>query len=349
MRFRTIGTMLGRTMLGLLAGLGFLVGPAAAQNCAGSFPTTLANGTNADATQVMANLTYLLNCINNLPAPTAAATISSPRQTVSAGPVTTAGLPSFLPATAGSLSLTTQNVSGAAPLAVTAANNVDATTGAQKDLMGVTTSNLTWSSLTASSTLYLYVTVATNGTLTTGFTSQAPVYQWGGTPATTNGLFTFNIVEMRGYLGNGSTAPQAYVVFLGEAVTSGSAVTSAVAYTYNGRYDSGWTATLPAASTKTSRSHNIGSIPGVGGVVFECTTADGGVAVGEQVKLGESVWTFDGSYLRAPSITAATRTLAFTSASASGSQWSSINATTGAAFALTASNWKYKLVANRGW
>ncbi len=332
--------------LAFVVALGAAAAPAWAQ-C--TLPVNLTNGSNADASQVMQNFDALKNCINSLPPPASAATVSAVRQTVSAGPVTTAGIPSFLPGSSGSLSIGSQNVTAAAPLAVTAANNVDSTTGAQKDQMGVTTSNLTWSSLTASATNYLYVTVASNGTLTAGSTTQAPVYQWSGTPATTNGLFTFNIVEMKGYLGNGSTAAQAYVVFVGEAVTSGSAVTSTVAYAYNGRYDSGFTATLPAASTKTSRSHNIGSIPGVWGVIFECTTSDGGVAVGEQLKLGESVWTFDGSLLRAPSVSVATRTLAFTSASASGTQWSSINATTGAAFALTASNWKYKLVAVRGW
>lgn len=90
MRSRMIRTILGRTMLGVIAGLALLSGPASAQNCAGSFPTTLANGTNADATQVMANFTYLLNCINNLPAATSNAVTAQGRLTlVSATPVMT--------------------------------------------------------------------------------------------------------------------------------------------------------------------------------------------------------------------------------------------------------------------
>lgn len=46
------------------------------------------------------------------------------------------------------------------------------------------------------------------------------------TPSTTNGQFTFNYGEMKGYMGNGSTAPQAYIAFVGECVTNGSSVTS---------------------------------------------------------------------------------------------------------------------------
>jgi hypothetical protein len=38
-----------------------------AQSC--SIPNTLTNGTNADATQVMANFNALLNCVNNQSAP----------------------------------------------------------------------------------------------------------------------------------------------------------------------------------------------------------------------------------------------------------------------------------------
>lgn len=42
----------------------FLSAAASAQSC-GSLPNTLANGTNADATQVMANFNVLLNCANS--------------------------------------------------------------------------------------------------------------------------------------------------------------------------------------------------------------------------------------------------------------------------------------------
>jgi hypothetical protein len=321
--------------------------PAGAQNCTGSFPTTLANGTNADATQVMANFTYLLNCINNLPTPSAGATVSATRQTVSAGPVTTAGLPNFLPASSGSLSITMQNVTAAAPFTVTAANNNDSTTGAQKDQIGVTTSNLTWSSLAASATSYLYVTVASNGTLTAGATTLAPVYQWGGTPGTANGQFTFNIGEMRGYLGNGSTAAQAYVVVVGEAVTSGSAVTSAVGYAYNGRYDSGFTSTLPNGGTQVSRSHNIGIHPNRVDFIIECITSDLNYGVGDQIHIG-SIYTDDAVSNILPSLSGGR--LSMTIIASTGAYWKLLNKSTGAnGGGLTLARWKYKFVAERGW
>ncbi|MFN4018395.1 MAG: hypothetical protein ACK4JB_23875 [Reyranella sp.] len=47
---------------------------------------------------------------------------SGRRQTVAAGPVNTVGLPSFLPSTSGSLSLTAQNITATARFVVTAAN-----------------------------------------------------------------------------------------------------------------------------------------------------------------------------------------------------------------------------------
>lgn len=333
-----------RTCIAALLGIVVWAGSAAAQ-C--TVPNTLTNGTNADATQVMANFSAILTCINSLPPPTAAATSSSPRQTVSAGPVTTAGLPNFLPATAGSLSVTTQNVSAAAPLAVTAANNVDATTGAQKDLIGKTTSNLTWSSLAANSTHYLYVTVATNGTLTAGATTQAPVYQWGGTPATTNGLFTFNIGEMRGYLGNGSTAPQAYVVFLGEAVTSASVVTSTVAYAYNGAYDSGFTNTLPGATVSISRNHNLGLKPLSTKFVVECITAEQGYAIGDQIVEGHTSAT--ATFGVPLPINSTAKTVGLVMGSNTGYWLSARAGSPGTMVPATVANWKYKFVVQRGW
>lgn len=51
-----------KKILAVLAGLFFSIGNAAAQSCASSLPYNLTNGTNADATQVMANFNLLLNC-----------------------------------------------------------------------------------------------------------------------------------------------------------------------------------------------------------------------------------------------------------------------------------------------
>ena len=94
------------------------------------------------------------------------------RQTVVSGPVTAAGLPSFLPATTGSLSITSQNLTASAPLVVTAAGGPSVYGAA--DLVGAAIANLTWPSLAASSTNYLFVDVSAAGVLAPGSTTIAP-------------------------------------------------------------------------------------------------------------------------------------------------------------------------------
>jgi microcystin-dependent protein len=51
----------------VLSGLLFIASESVAQPCLTSGLTTLTNGSNADATQVMGNFTYVANCVNNLP------------------------------------------------------------------------------------------------------------------------------------------------------------------------------------------------------------------------------------------------------------------------------------------
>lgn len=266
------------------------------------------------------------------------------RQTVSAGPRDANGQPALLPATAGSLSITSQNVTGTVPLVATAASAWNATTGFAEDAIGVSTTNLTWSGLTASSTLYLYVTVS-GGTLTPGFTSQVPVYQWGGTPATTNGRFTFNIGEMKGYLGNGSSAPQTSIVFVGKVVTSGSAVTSSATYAYNGRADSGWTATLPAGGVTITRAHNMGMPPDNYSIEAECTTTDLGWTVGKRINLSRSAWGDNGSNLRPTGTVADIDNVYVITA---GNPWEILD-NTGVIGSMTLASWKYRVVSSRGW
>ncbi len=271
------------------------------------------------------------------------------RQTVQHGPVTTAGLPNFLPSTDANLDLGSQNISSSYPFVVSAANGANASGAVNR--IGISTANLTWTGLTASRAAatpnFLCVTINADGTLTPGYTILPPIYQWGGTPSTINAQYTFNIAEMKGYLGNGSTAPEVFIVWVGEAATDGSGVISTVAYAYNGRYDSGFTATLPTTSTKTSASHNIGCKPRSYEVIFECTTADGGFAVGEQIKVAQSVWSYDGSVLRPVPVLASVNTMAFTSSSSQA--WVSSNAASGASLVYTLASWKYKAIAERGW
>lgn len=270
------------------------------------------------------------------------------RQTVAAGPVTTAGLPNFLPSTNAALSVTSTNVTSTLPLVATAAAGWSATTGGPVDVIGCSTANLSWTGLTASRAAatpnFLYVTIA-NGLMTTGSTLLAPVYQWGGTPATTAGQFTFNIAEMRGYLGNGATAPQVNLVMMGEAATDGTGVISTVAYAYNGRYASAFTATLPGAATFTSANHNIGVKPRLAKFVMENTMAQYGYAVGDQLLEGNTT-VVGSSYVALYLVVTAKMIGIQTGVSVA---FAVIERTTGNLQHLVNSNWKYAFIAERGW
>jgi hypothetical protein len=275
------------------------------------------------------------------------------RQTVAGGPVLLSGgagpgAPSFLPSTAASLNLTTQNISSSYPLAVTAADGFGAS--GPVDTVGVSTSNLTWSGLTGSSTLYLYVTVNANGTLTAGFTSSAPVYEFGGAPSATLGQFTFNIGEMRGYMGNGSSAPQANIVFVGQAVTGSSTITSTIAYAYNGYYDSGFTATLPSSSSYVSATSNIGVADVEPSFLIQCTTTNQGYAQGDEIVFkSATVGNTAGSNVAFPyTLWANALSVGFATSSSSTNVFV-VSQKTGTNGALTAADWEYKFIVRRTW
>lgn len=259
------------------------------------------------------------------------------RQTVARGPLSS-GAPNLL-ATVSGLALSTSNVAAATPLVVRASNG-------DAERWGWSTSTVSLGTLTNTATNYLFVTVGTDGLLTGGNSTLAPVYQESGTPSTTSGQYTFNYGEMKGYLGNGSTADEVFRVYIGEAVTSGGNVTAVTAYAYNGRYDSGFTATLPAAATPVAKSHNLGCHPLFADMIIECTTANLGHAVGDQVRFG-SMHTDDAVANYVPLIS--TGRLSATVIGSTNAPWKTINKSTGASAALTLASWKYKVICDRGW
>jgi len=267
---------------------------------------------------------------------------SGVRQTAQTGPVTTAGLPNFMPATSSGSSVSSQNITASAPLVVTAA-------GGEADRTATRTTNLSWSGLTVTNAVvnYGYVDVAADGTLTTGVTTQEPVYQQGGTPAATSGLTTFNIGEMRGYTGNGSAASQSYRVFLWEGTGNGTNVAGIVAYAYNGYYDSGYSGTLPGPSTLSSKNHNIGIIPGNMSALMQCTTTDMGYAVGDELDITTGHAAYGGPQ---PVMLIRDRKVgAFMTGTWAASPVYVYNKSTGAGGAATSANWKWRIVCNRGW
>lgn len=267
------------------------------------------------------------------------------RQTVVSGPVSSStGLPNFLPSSATGLAVTAQNINSTYPLLVFAAGGF--TTTGVRNRLASTTSNPSWTGLTDAATNYLYADIDANGSMTYGSTTTAPVYQWGGTYSTTSGAHTYNIAEATMKVGNGSTASQVYRVFVGEAVTSGGNVTSTVAYAYSGKYESDWTATLPAAGTLATANHNLGVQPRAKELVAECTTIDITYTVGQQISTTTGLQSADAEV---HDITLPSTRNSISAGAINGGDWYALYGDLSNRGALTRASWKYKFVAARGW
>lgn len=306
----------------------------------------LAGGTMTGTLVLAAAPTGSLDAATKAYVDAAVATKASPvRQTVLGGPVSgTTGLPNAFPGTSASLSLTTTGVSSTVPWVVGSANGFGYL-GAV-NLIGYSSSNRTWSALTASRAAatpnFLYETVSSDGSMATGSTILPPIYQWGGVPSTTVGQFTFNIATMIGYMGNGSTAPQANIVFVGEAATDGSGVISTVQYAYQGRYDGGWTATLSNAGVV--QNANIGAEPSLYNARYtiQCTTTNLNWAVGDTFT--NAIANSSGTEVPVPVYV--TRNKVGIPVLAA---HLAIDKTATTNTGLTVGSWKYKFAVDRGW
>lgn len=258
--------------------------------------------------------------------------LTNVRQTVQGGPVSSVGLPNFLPSTDADLNLGTQNISSTYPLVVSASQGF----GVASDRIGSTTSSLTFT-CTDAATNYLYVTVGSDGTLTAGTTTVQPVFQYGGTPAVTSGLGTFDYSTMTMYVGNGATAPAAWRVYVGEAVAAAGAITSTVCYAYNGFYESAqYGLALPA---QYNTPHNVGA-PSCIETVLVCTDAGGEGGYAQNDYLPLPAMHYDGGVLRGGTTSLSASNKSFTS-----SICSLIivqNKAANSFVSLTASKWKLK-------
>jgi hypothetical protein len=282
----------------------------------------------------------------------ATANYSPIRQTVQQGPVDTAGLPTFLPATSASLNITSQNVStGLNALVVTAANG--STASGASDVVGISTSNLTWTGCTASNTNYLPVSISGGVITTVTPVILAPIYQMGGTPSTTNGQYTFNISQMTMYKGNGTTAPAVNHVIVGEVVAGASTITSTIAYAYQGNYQSADTA-VPANNTATSFSSNLGSsYRCVARMELVNVTPEFGYVAGDTLECNITHYN-TGTYITPyPTVgfvgRNTTRIIASNSGAGSAYQVAQITGSPGATATITNANWRIRVSARRAW
>lgn len=256
------------------------------------------------------------------------------RQTVLSGPVDSNGFSAF----GGSTGSTTVTASGT--LKVTAAAGGDA------NYTGSVT-NPSWSGLSTNGTMYLYLDVTSAGVVTTGSVTLAPVYQWGGTYSTTSNQHTFNIQEMTMKLGNGSTAVQAYRVFVGEVTVAAGVVSAIVWYQLMGRYFAAWTNTLPSSSTSFSSNHNLGLIDFNGRLQLKCLTTDNGYSVGDIVEYSGAG--FSGTTSPATYFIRRQRLSMSSATSNAVACWYMTPAGGGAPASLTLANWAYRFIANRDW
>ena len=267
------------------------------------------------------------------------ANVSTVRQTVLSGPIS-AGAPTFLPATSASLSITTQNVSSTSPLIASAANGFGAS--GNVDVIGSSTANLTWTGLAASSTNFIWASTA-GGALTPVTPTILPwIQQFGGTISVTAGQYTTDTSTYKTYLGNGTTATQVPHVIFGEVVTNATTVTSAVAYQYNGMYDSGYTNTLPNGGITVSRNTNLGVTPLNRKLILKNITSDANYAIGDEIS---EIGTGYGGNFNPITLINTRNTLGFINSG----NWYVDNKSNGVPIALTLSCWAYRLIASRGW
>jgi hypothetical protein len=191
------------------------------------------------------------------------------RQTVLSGTVDTNGFAAFGGAT-GATTVTTSTT-----LTVTAANGTLNRTGQA--------TNPSWTGLSTNGTMYLWADVNADGSLTTGSGTLSPTYRSGGADVVTNNQFTFNIQEMVGKVGNGTTATQTYRVYVGQVTVAGGVVTSITWYALMGRYSSPLGTTLPGVSTATSFAHNLGVRPRRVAMWLYCVTAQFSYVTGDYI------------------------------------------------------------------
>lgn len=255
------------------------------------------------------------------------------RQTVQSGSVDASGYANFISIGTG---LSVNLAATMAPLNIHAAGG-----SIPNDRLGIIPTDTTLT-LPASQTNFIMATISNLGVVTLSSVILPIVYQFGGTPSVVANQYTFNISEMKMYLGNGVSASQVWAVCIGEAVTSGVGVTSVVTYALNGMYDSDYTNTYPSALTATSKNHNIGVIPTYKKIIIKNLNGTLGFSIGEEVQ----DLTAGSTYWMAQPVYATTKTIGFTTTSTSAIL---LNKTTGVSSSIVHVDWAYKLIAHRGW
>lgn len=263
-------------------------------------------------------------------------TVWGSSQTVLTGPTNSDGSPNVGGAT-GATSITL------AGTFVLAAAGGYTTAGLVSRIGSIT--NPQFTGLSTNGTMYLYYDISSLGVVSVGSTTLAPKYIAGGTPDITNGQFSFDRTLGIGYLGDGATTAQVYRVFFGQVTVAGAVVTAITPYAYRGQYSPAFTATLPAVSTPTSKNHNLGYYPDEYFGEFECTTADGGFAVGDRIRMAQG-FAGGGNFANIAPLTTKLLMTFIVPNNGANSGFYTFSPTTGLTLPLTAASWKWRLVAS---
>lgn len=179
------------------------------------------------------------------------------RQTVLSGPIDLSGRADFLKAGTG-LQVNTKNINATTPLILTYGNGFNE--HGQNDCVKLITSQITWSTLTASTTLYLYIdyNISTKG-ITPGFTTLVPKYSYIKPSSPSSGQYWYPMDHRcSGEYYNGSSWVPVIRIFVGEVVTDASSVAIVRSYAYQGFYRSNVITIAP--TTTYSFSHNLGCL-----------------------------------------------------------------------------------------
>ena len=224
---------------------------------------TAAPGTNTTQLATTAFTTYAVNTA-------AAMSTYGPRQTILHGPIDSNGYSNFGGTTGGAV------VTASGTITVSAASGISNYIG--------TITNPSWS-VSTNGILFLFLRVNNDGTCTPYITANmAPIYQWAGTPSIANGQFTFNIQNMTGYMGNGTTAVANTYVCVGEINVASGICTAITWYSVMGR--ARVTQTGLALSTSYTKIINIGHMSySIADAWLVCTSTDNGYSVGDKVSI----------------------------------------------------------------
>lgn len=261
------------------------------------------------------------------------------RQTVLAGAATRIAIGTGL---AVNLLATTTPVRVSFAAGIGAQGTIDRVSTLSADVTGF------WSGLTANVVNYLFYDRNTSTGAVTGVASVLPYIAQNSSAAISvvNGQHTYVYDTGQMYVGNGSVATAVDRTAEGECLAGAATITTVTSYAMQREYDSGYTATVPAAGTVISKNHNLGTNTKLDAkFLIECTTTDANWPVG-YILAHYGLSGFNGSYAYVCTL-GVTRLVALLTVPTNSFLFE--NAATGALANLTSASWKYKMVVNTPW